>query len=465
MEFTFLQLCESIGYKKHMGMASISMTTPIHQVVIDSRKVKKNDVFFAFKGETLDGEQFAQGAIDAGALAVVVSKTYAGDEHPRILKVDNVQWALQELARAYAKVIDVPIVAISGSVGKTSTKDMIGHVLSSQLKVFKTQGNFNNELGLPLMLLSMDSTYDIAILEMGMNHAGELARLVEIARPKLAILTNIGTAHIEFFGSKEGIFHAKMELASQLSDQNCLIVNGTDTFLRKVAMAEEPYPGHAAYKVLSVGVPGDRYWATEVVIEQRGTRFILNSNLGRREILLPLLGKHHVLNALLALGLVDQLGLDFETAIEALASVPTTKMRFEAIYDGNRTWINDAYNASLDSIVAAVETLCQMSCSPKWVVLGDVFECGDQSQQIHTEIGRSLNAFDLDGLIFIGESMVWASKAYQGNHYYFETTLDALESLQILLPHEGCILVKASRGMALEQIIEKFLECDVCTQH
>lgn len=470
MKLTISGLCEALGCDTHLIEAINGkdyLRLEINQVVIDSRKVGAGDVFFAFNGERVNGEAYAGAAIAAGAAAVVVSKNYVGQAHGKIFQVEDVQWALQELAKYYTQKLQVPIIGISGSVGKTSTKDLLAHVLSSQLKVFKTQGNYNNELGVPLMLLALDDQYDIAVLEMGMNHPGELARLVEIARPGTAVLTNIGTAHIEFFGSREGIFKAKMELASKLGPGEYLILNGLDDLLSGV------YDRHslseAAYSCVAVGRPGDTLWAEAIQVDAQGTRFELNRQVEGKALApvllqLPLWGRHHVVNALLSLAVVERLGLSMDLAIEALASAPSTPMRFERIVQGDRIWINDAYNASLDSILASVEALTAIEPEHSWAILGDVFECGEQSESIHKSIGEGLNRHRLEGVVFIGKAMYHAHRVYHGPSVYFESFEEAKPALRSQIPVKACILVKASRGMQLENVITFFLECDTCTR-
>lgn len=465
MKLTFRALCQSLGMEAAVvGMpgAAALMDGQVNRVLIDSRQVSAGDVFFAFRGERVNGEMYAEGALAAGALAVVVSESFPVSDNPRILRVPDVQWALQELAKYYAATLAVPIIAISGSVGKTSTKDLMAHVLSQQVQVFKTKGNFNNELGLPLMLLELTEADQLAVLEMGMNHAGELARLVEIAKPQTAVLTNIGTAHIEFFGSRAGIFDAKMELASQLGAADYLIVNGLDDLLETVA--QKSSEGQLPYRLLSVGRPGDAFWAEAIVVDARGTHFTLKSETLSHPVTLPLWGRHHVVNALLTLAVVERHGLSISEAIAALATAPGTPMRFERMVSGDKTWINDAYNASADSILAAVETLVAIAPDNNWVVLGDVFECGDQSDAIHRQIGEGLNAWPLAGAVFIGSAMAKAAEVYQGKKHYFESLPQALEQLTDILPGGACILVKASRGMKLEGVIQYFMERDTCTK-
>ncbi len=458
MRFTFREMCAymNISDEQINSKSKDVLDGQVKKVVIDSRLIQPGDVFFAFRGDRVNGEDFVEAALAADATAVIVSQDYQGVKSPKIIPVEDVQWSLQELAKGYRKSLNMPIVAISGSVGKTSTKDLMAHVLSDQLKVFKTKGNFNNELGLPLMILELDSTWDVAVLEMGMNHAGELERLVDIATPKIAVLTNIGTAHIEFFGTREGIFKAKMELASRLKHNEVLILNGQDdllaTVLEKGSHAELPY------RTQGIGRVGDVFWSQDEHMTLDGTHFTLCSTKGQRQAFLPLCGHHHILNALLSLTVAAELGLDLDKALNALATVSTTSMRFEKVFVGPCFWINDAYNASIDSMIPAVETLVAISDCEPWVVFGDVFECGDLSASIHTQIGLDLNKYALSGVIFIGHAMLHAFKAYSGNKYHYSSVEAFLLEGQHLILGNKNVLFKASRGMSLERIIKHYQE-------
>lgn len=433
-------------------------------VAIDSRKVQPGDIFFAFKGERVDGEQYVAQAIQNGALAAVVSEQFGFSDSPStvnvlsetnsvmeadlpVIKVPDVQWALQELAKGYFKGLNIPVIAISGSVGKTSTKDMIASILSSKLRVFKTKGNYNNEIGLPLMLLQISEEDQVAVLELGMNHFGELSRLSELTNHQIAILTNIGTAHIEFFGSKEAIFRAKMEITDSLSEDGVLIVNGKDEYLASVEAVN--------FDVVKIGRECDAIYAESVEITLEGTRFELKSAMWSFPVFIPLWGEHQVTNALLAVAVALRIGMGIESIVEALANLESTPMRFSPIKDGQRIWINDAYNASYDSISASAKTFQDMPFENRWLILGDVFECGEQSDVIHAQIGQMLNNLKFEMCLFIGEGMKFAHQEYQGNSMHFNQIDEAIAYLKKALPQKCSVLVKASRGMALERIIQQ----------
>jgi UDP-N-acetylmuramoyl-tripeptide--D-alanyl-D-alanine ligase len=441
-------LCQAIN-GHYNGDLEKDSNFEINGVSIDSRKIAEKNVFFAFKGERVNGEDYVSEVLSKGATVAVVSTGYSGNEK-RIIRVKNVEWALQELARVYFEDISVPVIAISGSVGKTSTKDMIASVLSEKFHVFKTKGNFNNEIGLPLMLLEIDSTYDVAVLELGMNHYGELKRLSELTKHQIAVLTGIGTAHIEFFGTRENIFKAKMEIAHSLDEEGVLIVNGLDDLLATVKSE--------IYEVIPVGRETDSIYAQDIRVDASGTHFSLKSAMWEVKASMGLWGEHHVTNALLATVVALRLGMDIETIVCALADVKPTAMRFEVIPHKDRIIINDAYNASADSLFAATRTFTQMPMSCRWAVFGDIFECGEQSKAIHSHIGETLNTYSLDRVVFIGHAMIDAYNHYNGHKDYFVSIEEALDYILTALPQACGILVKASRGMALERIVHRILE-------
>ncbi|MCK8061321.1 MULTISPECIES: UDP-N-acetylmuramoyl-tripeptide--D-alanyl-D-alanine ligase [unclassified Fusibacter] len=415
---------------------------------IDTRIIRKGDMFVAFEGEHVSGESYVAQAFENGAVAALVSHNYSGSQK-NVIRVENTQHALQRIAGAYRKTLPTRIVAITGSVGKTTTKDVIGKVLASKFNVFKTDGNFNNEIGLPLMLLSIEKEHEWAVLELGMNHYGELALLSELTNHDIAVITNIGTAHIEFFGSKENILKAKLEIASTLKEDQILLLNGCDPLLNTIESD--------TFKIERVGDPTrDSIYAKNIRIGSDTTQFDLVANHVVKTVTLPLIGEHHVGNALLAVNIGLRLGLDLDEIVKSLRNVDVPKMRFESVEKSGIIFINDAYNASLDSIIASVSTFEKMPIGNRLVILGDVFECGDWSQTIHCEIGRSLNGFGVDLICFVGLAMKHAFDAYSGEKKYFQSKSECLEWLNRSLCAGDHVLLKASRGMKLETLIEEY---------
>ncbi len=426
------------------GGSYFGETKTISGVAIDSRKVKTGDVFFAFKGERVNGENYVGKALESGASCAVVSTCYQGDK-ANVIIVENVLVALQQAAKQYRKLFDLPIVAITGSVGKTSTKDMMASVLAQKYNVLATEGNYNNEIGLPLMLFRLTKEHQVAVLEMGMNHYGELATLGDLAAHSIAVITNIGTAHIEFFGSKVNIAKAKLEIAEALTQGNALVLNGKDPFLQAHSSK--------AYDVYYTGRAEDAIRADNVVINLAGTTFDLYCDAQKKRIHLPLFGAHFVDNALLVVRVARLLNMSLEQIVEGLKTVELSKMRFQFECVGDITFINDAYNASVDSIVSSVNAFCQLPFKRHFAIIGDIFECGEYAAEVHREIGEKLNDYSLDGVIFVGDDIKYAAAQYKGASLTCKKT-NALAHMHYQAG-DG-IIVKASRGMTLETLIDDY---------
>ncbi len=413
-------------------------------VAIDSRNIKKGDAFFAFKGEHVDGADYVDDALANGATCAVVSSTYRGSAK-NVIVVADVLLALQRAAMHYRKLFDLKIIAITGSVGKTSTKDMLATILRTQFNVLATPGNFNNEIGLPLTIFQLEEKHDVAVLEMGMNHYGELATLGEIVNQDIALITNIGTAHIEFFGTKENIAKAKMEIAKPLKKGDALLLNGKDEILNRQIST--------TYDIYFSGRLNDDLHAENIAVDLTGTRFELVYRQSRWSVKLPIYGVHFIDNALLAIRAALLLNMKIATILDGLKQVKLEKMRFQLEHIAGRTFINDAYNASVDSIMMSLTTFCQLPFKRHFAILGDIFECGKYSAAVHREIGEKLNRYALDGVIFIGVDIAYAAEQYRGIWQHSDKK-DALKQMHF---REGDgILVKASRGMALETLIDDY---------
>ncbi len=416
----------------------------ISGVAIDSRKVSKGDVFFAFKGERVNGENYVSKAFENGASCAVVSQSYQGDKD-NVIVVKDVLNALQSAAKQYRKCFDLLIVAITGSVGKTSTKDMLASVLAQKYNVLATEGNYNNEIGLPLMLFKLTEKHQVAVLEMGMNHYGELTTLGDIAKHNIAVITNIGTAHIEFFGSKANIAKAKLEITEALKSDDALVLNGKDSILKT--------HDSAAYQIYFTGRQTDAVKAENIVIDLDGTTFDLYCDAQKKRINLPLYGEHFVDNSLLVVRVARLLNISLDQIVKGLAAVKLSKMRFQFESVADVTFINDAYNASVDSIVSSVKAFCQLPFKRHFAIIGDIFECGQYAEAVHREIGEKLNDYRLDGVIFVGDAIKHAADQYNSASHYCKKE-NALTQMHYRAG-DG-VLVKASRGMALETLIEDY---------
>lgn len=429
-----------------------SATRPWQSVVsgaaIDSRKVQAGDAFFAFKGERVNGEDYVDQALAAGAALCVVSTDYQGNLD-RVVVVKDVLEALQAIAKAYRQTLAVNIVAITGSVGKTTTRRLTEAVVKTKYRTYASSENYNNEIGLSLSILEITPEHEWAILEMGMDRYGDIALLSKIAQQSVAIITNIGTAHIEFFGTRQKIAEAKLEVVTALSAGDSLILNSDDDILAAYQNDQFKIIYTGNHKLATIK-------ATNISLTPQGTAFTLNADGSQQAVQMQLFGNHNVQNALLAAALGVQLGIDLATVASGLASCVAETMRFERVRVGAVNFINDAYNASYDSIIASAKTFAQLSYRRHILILGDIFECGDQQKAIHSKVGRDLNIYQFDYICFIGQAMQDAFNSYNGPAKHFLDVADCVAQLSNLLNAEDGVLIKASRGMALENIIVQY---------
>ncbi len=426
--------------------ASSVINDNITGVKIDSRKIEKGDAFFALKGEHVNGEDYALEALAKGASLAVVSEEFPSDVE-RLIKVKDVQYALQEAAKYYRQSLKIKIIAITGSVGKTTTKEIMKAVLSQKYTVFASEGNFNNEIGLPLMVFKLNDSYRLAVLEMGMSAYGEIKRLCDIARPEIAVITNIGTAHIEFFGSRENIAKAKFEMVEFLSRDDVLVLNANDDILYSYV--------NDKFKMIKVG-KNTNISADKIEISSVGTIFDLCLNAEKTRVSMPLYGRHNVDNALLTVAVADVLAMDMASIKAGLLATKSEKMRFEIVDDMDIIFVNDAYNSSYDSIIASVDTWITLDFGKNYLVLGDVLECGDLSADLHKNIGLVLNQYCLDKIIFVGDAMHYAYREYQGNKAYFKTYAGIADLLLAEKEQIDSVLLKGSRGICLEKVLEEY---------
>ncbi|GAA4069109.1 UDP-N-acetylmuramoyl-tripeptide--D-alanyl-D-alanine ligase [Amphibacillus indicireducens] len=423
----------------------------VNQIVgvgTDTRTDLSNKLFVPLKGDNFDGHHFIEKAIEQGAIAALWHHDYprpttVGKEFP-LIKVADPLIGLQELAHVYLHFVNPKVVAITGSNGKTTTKDLVYAVTSVGYQTHCTEGNFNNHIGLPLTILTMPETTEVIVLEMGMNHFGEIERLVEIAQPDLAIITNIGESHIEHLGSRTGIAKAKLEITTHFKTDSLLIYDGDESLL----VSEYPF------ETISVGFDqSNDYFINDCQILNSETRFKLADQAYNYTV--PLIGKHQAKNAVYSIVVGQQLGLSTDQIQAGLKTIEMTQMRFEKQVQANGvTLINDAYNASPTSMKATIETLAQLDgYQEKIVVLGDMFELGRQSLRYHQEVGESISS-EIDFVYTIGEAAEQISQATSVPARHFTTKEALLKQLELKLNKGTVILFKASRGMKLEQVID-----------
>ncbi|WP_110112014.1 UDP-N-acetylmuramoyl-tripeptide--D-alanyl-D-alanine ligase [Bacillus sp. CGMCC 1.16541] len=431
----------------------------IEGVSIDTRTIKENNLFIPIKGENFNGHQFIKKAIENGATATLWNKDEPNPpEDIPVICVDDTLKALQMLAEAYRHQLKVKVVGITGSNGKTTTKDMVEAVLSTTYKVLKTEGNFNNHIGLPLTLLRMKEDTEIAILEMGMSSRGEIEFLSQLAKPDVAVITNIGESHLQDLGSRDGIAEAKLEIVSGLHEDGKLIYTGDEPLL--VSRLKDK-----SIKTVTFG-QSETLDLYPISVEQQesGTRFTINKQQDQL-FYVPVLGQHNVHNALAAIAVGRYFDLPFHKIAEGLKNLRLTSMRMEVQKTSSGlTIINDAYNASPTSTKAAIQLLKDMDGYEKRiVVLGDMLELGDQEKEFHFEIGEFIDPTYVDYVFAYGPLSTYiiegAKQAFASERIaHFDDKEMLAKELKAVVSSRDIIVVKGSRGMKLEEVVNYLLE-------
>jgi UDP-N-acetylmuramoyl-tripeptide--D-alanyl-D-alanine ligase len=429
--------------------------TIITGVCIDSRKIEKGNLFIPFKGEQSDGHKYVEESIRKGAAAALWQKDVPNPPlHIPLIIVEDCLVALQELARNYRKQLAVKVVGITGSNGKTTTKDMTAGILGTQYKVQKTEGNYNNHIGLPLTVLGLNEDTEIAVLEMGMSGRGEIEFLTNLACPDAVVITNIGESHLLDLGSREGIAEAKLEILQGLKDGGLAVLHGDEPLLMERI---QEHKGNIHVETFGRNETNDLY-PIEITQLENGNRFKINAAETAFE--LPVLGTHNILNALASMLIANYFSIPYEKMNEGLASIKLTNMRMELVEgkQGEKI-INDAYNASPTSMMAAIELVSNLQgYDRKILVLGDMLELGPEEEQYHQQIGEALNDEKVD-LLFtygkLGRHIADKARTVLGEERVFAfTEKDALiQELKRHVNNHTLILVKASRGMKLEEIV------------
>ncbi|MCW1927673.1 UDP-N-acetylmuramoyl-tripeptide--D-alanyl-D-alanine ligase [Bhargavaea beijingensis] len=431
-------------------------TAAVTGVSIDTRTLNKGDLFIPFKGDQADGHRFVRQAFDKGAAATLWQKGVPGaPEDVPVLIVEDPEQALQQMARRYRGELDAVIIGITGSNGKTSTKDLVAGTLSPYFRVRKTEGNYNNQLGLPLTILSLPEDTEYAVLEMGMSGFGEISFLSALARPKYAVITNIGEAHMQDLGSREGIAKAKSEITDGLQPDGKLFYDGDEPLLGPHV---ETLPESAAVPFGEGETCSLRLLSAEP--SEAGSIF-RTTGLAEGEFMIPVLGAHQAKNALAAILIGREAGLTDDQIREALKSVELTGMRMQTVEGPNGSlFINDAYNAAPTSVRAALGFVRSSALrNEKWVVLGDMLELGALEVPAHEGLAEELDPADFDGVCLYGPRMAHLFRKLEGKFpadrlvWSGEDLSPITGKLQSRLGHAPLILLKGSRGMALERII------------
>ena len=415
-----------------------SKKVQIKNVVMDSRKVTEGSLFFAIN----NGNSYVKDVLDKGVSLVIADNTDVKDE--RIVKVSNTIATMQDLATKYRKKLDIQVIGITGSNGKTTTKDIVYSLLSAKAKTLKTEGNYNNHIGLPYTLLNVTDEEKFVVLEMGMSSLGEIRRLGEISSPDYAIITNIGDSHIEFLKTRDNVFKAKTELLEFVNKENTFVC-GDDGYLAKLDVNRIGFNDNNTHKIESYE------------FSDKGSKFVLDG----KEYKISLLGKHNISNTAIAIELAKKIGLTDEEIQSGLKEIKISNMRFQEIKMGEDIYINDAYNASPTSMKAAIDTLNEIyNDKYKIAILGDMLELGENEVDYHIDVLNYLLDKKIKLIYLYGERMKKAydifmkSKSEEYRFWYYPTKEGIVESLKNIRM-EKVILLKASRGTALEDIIKQ----------
>jgi UDP-N-acetylmuramoyl-tripeptide--D-alanyl-D-alanine ligase len=431
---------------------------------IDSRTIKPGEVFFAVRGERMDGHDFLAQAFENGAIAAVVSKEkfpqiekrVAAGVHarpPALIAVEDTLLALQLLAQAVRRLWARPLIAVTGSAGKTTTKEAIAHVLATRFRVHKSEGNFNNHFGLPLMLLKLEPEHDCAVVELGMSHLGEITALAQIAQPDTGVVTNVAPVHLEFFKDISEIARAKYELVESLPKSGTAVLNADDEFVSKFG---QDFKG----KVVLYGVvPNAAVRAEDITSKgEQGSVFDVVAGSHREHATLPLVGSHNIHNALAAVAVALERGISLADAVASLSTMMPADKRGQVVRIGNITVINDCYNSNPKALAAMVNALAEMPAKRRIVVAGEMLELGPQGEAMHRESGQHIARKGIDVLVGVrglAEKMVDTAKQ-NGMRAEFLGNADAAGEWLARETRDGdVVLLKASRGVKLEKALEK----------
>jgi len=443
---TLEQIAKWVDGKVH-GIGTGTVT----RLVTDSRSIRTGEFFVALRGERFDGHAFLGAVWEAGAAGALVSTVNSYLNGMTQIEVPDTLAALQHLAKAYRSELPLKAIGVTGSNGKTSAKEMIAAVLGERFSVTKTVGNYNNHIGLPLTVLEASRADEVGVFEMGMNHAGELALLCDIACPDCAVITNVGTAHIGFFGTREAIAKEKAVVAEAISAEGFVVLNANDEFTDWIA-------SRCKARVIRAGLNQGDLQAREIKYGAKGSTFALTHGAVSTRIALPVHGEHMVTNAVLAAAVGVGLGLSLEECATGLAktTIPGNRLKIQRL--GRVLVINDAYNANPDSMVAALKTAAHFAVKGRRVAaLGRMGELGEQSELGHRQVGRAVAEYEFDHLVTVGdEARLMAEAAYSAglkSTRQAETHEQAVKALLDYLEPGDLLLVKGSLSSAMDRVV------------
>jgi UDP-N-acetylmuramoyl-tripeptide--D-alanyl-D-alanine ligase len=446
--FTLQEAAAALGLPQMQAQATLA------DVCTDTRKIQPGSLFVCLRGERFDGHSFASQAAQLGAAALLVDHPVDADV-PQLVVTDTGK-ALLQLAGWYRRRFQLPVVGLTGSVGKTTTKEFIALVLGAKYNTLKTQGNLNNEIGVPQMLFRLEDSHTAAVIEMGMNHFGEISRLTRAVAPTVGLITNIGVSHIENLGSRAGILQAKLEILEGMAPDAPLIVNIDNDMLRTVKLGDRPL------LTFAIDDQSADFTATDIAEQGSTTTFTVHHSTFTQPVTIPTVGIHNVYNALAAMAVGYVTGVDHAAAASALANYVPAGMRQNLVQVGGVQVIEDCYNASPDSMRAALQTLGKLPVNRRYAVLGAMLELGDYAKEAHTQVGKMAAENGIDGVLAYGADAAYiveaAKQAGLENARLFDTKESLAQSLaQQVQPGDG-VLFKGSRGMHLEDVMHTVYE-------
>ena len=455
-ELSIKEIRKAVGGKIVQG----NPEAKVENICIDSRILNEEDLFIAIIGERFDGHSFLEEAVNKGAKAVIVDRSIKPYPNLSIIRVKDTTKALQDLAHFNRKRYkDLKIIGITGSVGKTTTKDMLAWVLKQKYNVLKSAGNYNNHYGLPLSLLSLEGDEDIAVLEMAMSNIGEIKRLAEIAEPEIGVVTNVGQAHLKNLDNVANVAEAKKELVEALPKKGVAVLNYDNKYVREM---DSVFNGD---KIIYYGLkPGADIYGKNIEHDHqnKNIKFELSYENEKRNILINKPGEHNIYNALAAISIAREFDIDWNLIEESFRSLDFSSLRLDIREKDNFTIINDSYNANPLSMKAAIDVLKENSTKRSIAILGDMLELGPKKEEAHYEVGKYLSSQNIDILITVGELAEIIANAAEDNMkkeniFRVQNNDEAYNILKDLIAEEDCILVKGSRKMKMEEIVQKAL--------
>jgi UDP-N-acetylmuramoyl-tripeptide--D-alanyl-D-alanine ligase len=455
MKLPLWRIAEFAGSKGECDQEAVAMGYSI-----DSRTLNPGDLFIAITGEHLDGHEYVQAALEKGAVGAIVEagKQVAGDP-PRLLKVDDTLKALQLLGAAARRLWGKPLLAVTGSAGKTTTKEILAHILATRFRVMKSSGNLNNHIGLPLQLLKLEAEHDLGVVEMGMNHAGEIRALGALAHHDLAVVTTVAPVHLEFFGSLAEIARAKYEIIETLPSGGVAVLNADDEY---VCQFGRDFKG----KVVTFGIKRSAdVTAQKIKLNgAEGSTFELVVGSVGEPVTFPLVGEHNIYNALAAAAAAMERGISPSQAAAALSSIAPPDKRGQVLHLHGATIINDCYNSNPRALEAMIDTLASMNAERRILVVGEMLELGPTAETLHRECGKHAAEKKIDVVIGVRGMARAVAEAACGSGtqaQFVETPEQAGEWLAHNLRPGDAVLLKASRGVKLERALDMLQESSI----